>query len=201
MSTMKKPSPRWRQWLVQTVFHHLGWNPMAVCIFLHVKHSCPINHLLTTTCQNHKNCQRNTFKCLFHALLRSQVSWPHLQAHTHTHIFKDPFFRTTRVILYQKGKTNLDFTKERDHVCTSLQTDNHGSTPPLSFLQVRCPSCHPTNSVKALKAPNLQVVDYIIWLRCLPLAVILNLSETTAYKWKINNFKSSVYFWHLKYMH
>jgi len=91
--------------------------------------------------------------------------------------------------------------KERDHVCTSLQTDNHGSTPPLSFLQVRCPSCHPTKSVKALKAPNLQVVDYIIWLRCLPLAVVLNLSETTAYKWKINNFKSSVYFWHLKYMH
>ena len=26
------------------------------------------------------------------------------------------------------------------------------STPPLSFLQARCPSCHPTNSIKALKA-------------------------------------------------
>jgi len=37
-------------------------------------------------------------------------------------------------------------------VCTSLQTDNHTSTPPLSFLQAGCPSCHPTNSVKALKA-------------------------------------------------
>ena len=34
-------------------------------------------------------------------------------------------------------------------VCTSLQTDKHASTPPLSFLQARCPSCHPTNSVKA----------------------------------------------------
>jgi len=33
-------------------------------------------------------------------------------------------------------------------VCTSLQTDNHASTPPLSFLQVGCP----TNGVKALKA-------------------------------------------------
>jgi len=64
---------------------------------------------------------------------------------------------------YQKGKTNLDFTEARDsewqwhplghmQVCTSLQTDNHASTPPLSFLQARCPSCHPTNSVKALKA-------------------------------------------------
>jgi len=40
-------------------------------------------------------------------------------------------------------------------VCTSLQTDNHASTPPLSFLQAGCPSCHPTNSVKALKAQQL----------------------------------------------
>ena len=35
-------------------------------------------------------------------------------------------------------------------VRTSLQTDNHASTPPLSFLQAGCPSCRPTNSVKAL---------------------------------------------------
>jgi len=38
------------------------------------------------------------------------------------------------------------------HVCTSLQTDNHANTPALSFLQAGCPSCRPTNSVKALKA-------------------------------------------------
>jgi len=36
-------------------------------------------------------------------------------------------------------------------VCTSLQTDNHASTPLLSFLQAGCPSCRPTNSDKALK--------------------------------------------------
>jgi len=62
---------------------------------------------------------------------------------------------------YQKGKTNLDFTEAtvsewhqlgHTQVCTSLQTDNHASTPPLSFLQAGCPSCRPTNSVKALKA-------------------------------------------------
>jgi len=46
---------------------------------------------------------------------------------------------------YQKGKTNLDFTEARDsewqwhplghmQVCTLLQTDNHASTPPLSFF-------------------------------------------------------------------
>jgi len=34
-------------------------------------------------------------------------------------------------------------------VCTSLQTNNHAST---HFLQTGCPSCRPTNSVKALKA-------------------------------------------------
>jgi len=46
-------------------------------------------------------------------------------------------------------------------VCTSLQTDNHASTPPLSFLQAGCPSCRPTNSVKALKAlePRTEMVQ------------------------------------------
>jgi len=29
-------------------------------------------------------------------------------------------------------------------VCTSLQTDNHASTPPLSFLKVGCHSCLPS---------------------------------------------------------
>jgi len=37
-------------------------------------------------------------------------------------------------------------------ICTSLQTDNHASTSLLGFLQAGCPSCRPTNSVKALKA-------------------------------------------------
>ena len=39
-------------------------------------------------------------------------------------------------------------------VCTLLQTDNHTSTPPLCFLHAGCPSCCPTNSVKALKAQH-----------------------------------------------
>jgi len=72
---------------------------------------------------------------------------------------------------YQKCKTNLDFTEARDsewqghqlcdmQVCTSLQTDNHASTAPLSFLQAGCPSCHPTNSVKALKAQGHHCTKY-----------------------------------------
>jgi len=46
---------------------------------------------------------------------------------------------------YHKGKTSLDFNEARDsewqwhqldhmQVCTSLQTDNHAGTPPLSFF-------------------------------------------------------------------
>jgi len=42
-------------------------------------------------------------------------------------------------------------------VCTLLQTDNHASTPPLCFLQAGCPSCRPTNSIKALKAAVISV--------------------------------------------
>jgi len=33
---------------------------------------------------------------------------------THTHPFNGPLSRTTRVSLYQKGKTNLDFTVAGD---------------------------------------------------------------------------------------
>jgi len=78
-------------------------------------------------------------------------------------------FGTTQVSRYQTGKTNLDFTEARDsewqwhqlghmQVCTSLQTDNNASTAPLSVLQAGCPSCRPTNSVKALKAFSVQVL-------------------------------------------
>ena len=84
-----------------------------------------------------------------------------------THIpFNGPFSGTSRVSRYQKGKSDLDFTEARDsewqwhqlghmQVCTSLQTDNHANTPPLSFLQAGCPSFRPTNSVKALKAKKI----------------------------------------------
>jgi len=87
----------------------------------------------------------------------------HKHTHTQTHPFHGPLSGTTRVSRYQKGKTNLDFTEARDsewqwhphghmQVYTTLQSDKHASTQPLSFLQAGCPSCCPTNSVKALKA-------------------------------------------------
>ena len=83
--------------------------------------------------------------------------------HTHTQPFNRPFFRDyPGEPVPKRLLTNPDFTEARDsewqqyqlgrmQVCTLLQTDNHTSTPPLSFLQAGCPSCRPTDSVKALK--------------------------------------------------
>ena len=67
----------------------------------------------------------------------------HTHTHTHTHTRLTALFRDyPGEPVYQKGKTNLDFTEARDsewqwhqpgrmQVCTSLQTDNHTSTPLL----------------------------------------------------------------------
>ena len=104
-----------------------------------------------------------SFKPVVISLLAILFTRARTHTHTHTHPFNGPFSGTTWVSRYQKGKTNVDFTEVRDsewqwhqlghmQVCTSLQTDNHASTPPLSFLQAGRPSCRPTNSVKALKA-------------------------------------------------
>jgi len=66
---------------------------------------------------------------------------------------------------HQEGKTNLDLLESGTwdsewwwhklghmQICTLIQTHNHATIPRLSFLQAECPSCCPTNSVKALKA-------------------------------------------------
>ena len=115
-----------------------------------------------------------TLVCLALCLWHSIHFWFGYDSHhTHTHPFNGSFSGTTRMSRYQKGKNNLDFAEARDsewqwhplghmQVCTSLQSDNHTSTPPLIFFQAGCPSCCPTNSVKALKA-MLKVWCYTIW--------------------------------------
>jgi len=95
----------------------------------------------------------------------------HTQVPNSAHIFQN-WSRTHLMALFpgvprwastREVKTNLDFIEARDNewqwhqlghmqARTLLQTDNHSSTPPLSFLQAGCPSCCPTNSVEALKA-------------------------------------------------
>jgi len=74
------------------------------------------------------------------------------------HTFCSPFSGTTQASQYQKGKTSLDFAEARDsewqwnqlghmQVCTSLQTDNHASNPPLSFYRPDAiPATQPTVS-------------------------------------------------------
>jgi len=88
---------------------------------------------------------------------KNRLNW---RKHIHTHIpFNGPFSGTTRVSRYQKSKTRLDFTEARDsewqwhqlgHIqfCTSLQTDNHANTPPLSFFYRpdALPAAQPTAS-------------------------------------------------------
>ena len=64
------------------------------------------------------------------------ITHPYIRLHP----LNGPLSGTSEVSRYQKGKTNLDFTGARDsgwqwhqlghmQVCTSLQTDNHASTP------------------------------------------------------------------------
>jgi len=80
--------------------------------------------------------------------------------------FNGPLSGTTRVIQYQRGKTNLDFTEARDSewqwhqlghmqtICILVQTDNHTSSPPLVFYSPHAlPVARPTVS-RALKATN-----------------------------------------------
>ena len=110
-----------------------------------------------------RRCWNSPPQCYLNCLWMSPYLLCVKCTHTHTHPFNGPLSGTTQVSRYQKGKTDLDFTEARDsecqwhqldhmQVCTLLQTDNHASTPPLSFLQAGCPSCRPTNSVRALKA-------------------------------------------------
>ena len=96
----------------------------------------------------------------------------------------------TQVSRYQKGKTNLDFTEARDsewqwhqlghmQVCTLLQADNLASTRPLSFLQAECPSCRPTNSIKALKASAIYsyVIIIVINTKNCSLSIVLTATD------------------------
>jgi len=69
-----------------------------------------------------------------------------------------PFVRDYPGEPVPEGKTNLDFTEARDskwhwhqlghmQICTSLQTNNHASTPPLVFYRPDAlPVAQPTAS-------------------------------------------------------
>ena len=122
------------------------------------------------------SCQKcwNKFQCghstVTGPLVISATSTSHQLLKTYaiihiTHPFNGPFSGTTQVSQYQTGKINLDFTEARDsewqwhqlgsvQVCTSLQTENHASTPPLSFshaLPAAPKQCQSTEGVEVAK--------------------------------------------------
>ena len=79
------------------------------------------------------------------------------------------FYRTTQLSRYRKAKTNLDFTEARDsewqwhqlghmQVCTLSRQIAMPAYHCSVFLQAGCPSCHPSNSVKA---PNAKITTVI----------------------------------------
>jgi len=91
--------------------------------------------------------------------------WLHLHHTTHTpQPFYGPFPGTTQVSRCQKRRELLDFMvqvkinrgRHTDHPAGrhSMQTNQCPPPPSPIFLQAGCPSCHPTNSVKALKATS-----------------------------------------------
>jgi len=82
---------------------------------------------------------------------------------------------------YQKGKTNLDFTEARDsewqwhqlghmQVCTSLQTDNHTTTPPpvknwrillVQSFTARMPSLTATSAFRLGEDAGVHLINVI----------------------------------------
>ena len=134
------------------------------------RHHRSVNFFLTT-CTSAEQCDyrytrtagQTDGKHIAHMTADADITMAKLYSTTpnhklHIHPFNGLLSMTTRVSRYQKGKTNLDFTEARDsewqwhqlghmQVCTSLLTDNHASTPPLSFYRPDAlPAAQPTAS-------------------------------------------------------
>ena len=125
--------------------------------------------------------------------LVQKIEWKQTDGHnpiwlpscyTHTPVQR-PFVRDNPVGRYQKGKTNLDFTEARDsqwqwhqlghvQVCTSLQADNHASSPPLSFFTGRMPFLPPNQQCQSTECKLYKKLRYRrVTARCVLSVVIL----------------------------
>jgi len=71
--------------------------------------------------------------------------------HYYYYSFNHCLSGTTWVSRYQKGNANLDLLEQEIVSGSSISWAICTSAPRLRFLQAGYPSCHPTNSVKALK--------------------------------------------------
>ena len=143
----------------------------------------------STTIHGILHIQSTCSTVFFHNLSPSflwSTSWPgtlHFILHTFLHTTAvQSFSHWYWVSRYQngknqEGKTNLGLLEQEIvsgigicwAICKSVpQTGNDANIPPLSFLQAGCPSCHPTDSVKALKANSsilkgLWKCKYLSW--------------------------------------
>jgi len=132
----------------------MGFLVLKMPVIINGKHRFLMHRHVTATGMSQR-CHGETMQFQLFSYKPTQVTKSNiLITNTHTHPFNGPLSGNTRVSRYQKGTTKLDFTKARDsewqwhqlnhiQVYTSLQTDNHASTPPLCFLQAGCPSCCP----------------------------------------------------------
>ena len=97
--------------------------------------------------------------------LRARMQWHPFLTHTTTTILR-PFFQDDPGelvpeenfwTLWRKGRlTEADILIIQLGATPSGLTIAHLHHPPHIFLRAGCPSCRPTNSVKALKAPGSQ---------------------------------------------
>jgi len=110
---------------------------------------------LTAECRHQDACSKQNQRVLLTFPITKETPPP-------SQPFYGPFSGTTCVIgarrnfwtlCMMQGKINRG--RHTDHAagCHSIWT-NQCPPPPSPFLQARCSSCHPTNSVKALKANN-----------------------------------------------
>ena len=98
------------------------------------------------------------------SLLSCSSYHTHTHTHTHTHLMAffpgQPRWASTRkvepiwILLKQEtvSGSGISWARCKSALAPDNSHANHAITPPPSFLQARCPSCRPTNSVKALKA-------------------------------------------------
>jgi len=98
-----------------------SWCPTAAAVVVFPQPGLPIRN---THFWNRKRCQ-----------------WPW---NTHTHSFNG---LCPRLPAWAGTSDRQWHQLGHMQVCTSLQTDNHTSTPPFSFLQARCHSCRPTKAL------------------------------------------------------
>jgi len=121
----------------------LGWNKFKQLVSLLTDKDISLN----VRGKLYSSCVRSSILLLVHSFngLFSRTTWVSLHQRSRTILVKP-------ILIYWARDSEWQWHQLDDmQICISPQTDNHASIPPLSFLQAGCPSCRPTNSVKALK--------------------------------------------------